>query len=43
MYFTMNYFRIFLSGKRGSWSKGSGFKEQYEKMSFRYFMVDRRQ
>jgi len=40
MHFTLNYYRIFPSGKRGTWSIGTGFQVQIEKISFPYYRVD---
>ncbi|MBA4258643.1 MAG: hypothetical protein C0446_05735 [Chitinophaga sp.] len=40
MHFTMNYFRMFPSGKKGIWSIGSGFQVQIEKKSFPFYRVD---
>lgn len=40
MHFTLNYYRMFPSGKKGTWSIGSGFQVQIEKKSFPYYRVD---
>lgn len=40
MHFTLNYYRLFPSGKRGMWSFGSGFQVQIEKTSFPFYRVD---
>lgn len=40
MQFTLNYYRIFKSGKRGLWSIGSGFQVQIEKNSYPYYFTD---
>ena len=40
MHFTLNYYRIFPSGKNGIWSIGSGFQVQIEKVSFPFYSVD---
>jgi hypothetical protein len=40
MQFTLNYYRIFKSGKRGLWSIGSGFQVQIEKISFPYYRTE---
>lgn len=40
MHFTLNYYRIIPSGKKGMWSFGSGFQVQIEKKSFPYYRVD---
>lgn len=40
MHFTLNYYRKFPSGKKGTWSIGSGFQVQIEKKSFPFYRVD---
>jgi hypothetical protein len=40
MHFTINYYRMFQSGKNGTWSIGSGFQVQIEKTSFPFYRVD---
>lgn len=40
MHFTLNYYRMFKSGKIGTWSIASGFQVQIEKVSFPYYIVD---
>lgn len=40
MHFTLNYYRLFSSGKRGTWSIASGFQVQIEKISFPFYRVD---
>ena len=40
MHFTLNYYRIIPSGKRGTWSIGSGFQVQIEKKSFPFYRTE---
>ena len=40
MHFTLNYYRMFKSGKNGTWSIGSGFQVQIEKVSFPFYRTD---
>ncbi|MFY8006412.1 MAG: hypothetical protein ACOVOY_04185 [Sediminibacterium sp.] len=40
MHFTLHYYRMFPSGKKGTWSIGSGFQVQIEKKSFPFYRVD---
>ncbi len=40
MHLTLNYYRMFPSGKKGIWSIGSGFQVQIEKKSFPFYNVD---
>jgi hypothetical protein len=40
MHFTLNYYRVLQSGKNGTWSIGSGFQVQIEKLSFPFYTVD---
>lgn len=40
MHFTINYYRIFPSGSKGTWSIGSGFQVQIEKVSFPFYRTE---
>jgi hypothetical protein len=40
MHFTLNYYRMFSSGKKGTWSFSSGFQVQIEKLSFPFYRVN---
>ncbi len=40
MHFTINYYRIIPSGKKGKWSIASGFQVQIEKVSFPYYRTE---
>lgn len=40
LHFALNYYRLFSSSKKGTWSIGSGFQVQIEKKSFPFYRVD---
>jgi hypothetical protein len=40
LHFTINYYRVFPSGKNAAWSIGSGFQVQIEKVSFPFYRTD---
>lgn len=40
MHFTLNYYRMFPSGRKGTWSIASGFQVQIEKISFPFYRTE---